>query len=99
MKLLYFCSCVFDTFFSLSLSPFLHVNDSRRNRFLQGFCYSIFNPTLVKLSEIYDTNLEGISKIFPVRSVGTTLGTLSGEFFFPSFDLDFRYIFPSPPFV
>ncbi|KAH9396740.1 hypothetical protein TYRP_003033 [Tyrophagus putrescentiae] len=45
-----------------------------------GLCYSIFNPTLVQLSTIFGSDLRGVSLIFPARSIGSTLGTLTNGF-------------------
>lgn len=42
-----------------------------------GICCSIFNPTLLRLSQIFETNLAAISYIFPLRAIGCTVGTLT----------------------
>lgn len=46
----------------------------------QGICSSIFNPTLIELSHVFNTDLERISMIFPVRSIGCLLGTFVSKF-------------------
>ncbi|KAI2804128.1 hypothetical protein BLOT_003105 [Blomia tropicalis] len=45
-----------------------------------GLCYSIFNPTLVELATVFESDLHHVSLIFPSRSIGTMFGTLTNGF-------------------
>ena len=45
----------------------------------QGLCFSIFNPTLIDLKDIFNTSLKKASLAFPIRSAGYVIGSLSCE--------------------